>query len=70
MKQPNNRYVISSFIATLVRLFASWSKYTHTHIPIVIAFGDICIGALTILADLAGEIGSGTRILLVVSIIC
>ncbi|KAK9153097.1 hypothetical protein Sjap_000577 [Stephania japonica] len=33
------------------------------------AFGGMCIGALTVLADLMGAIGSGTGILLAVTIV-
>jgi protein transport protein SEC61 subunit alpha len=39
------------------------------YIPIAAAFGGMCIGALTILADFLGAIGSGTGILLAVTII-
>jgi len=39
------------------------------YIPIAAAFGGMCIGALTVLADFMGAIGSGTGILLVVTII-
>ena len=45
----------------------------HTHlnryIPIAAALGGICIGALSIFADLVGAIGSGTGILLAVTIV-
>eukprot|EP00455_Lapot_gusevi_P011839 TRINITY_DN1553_c0_g3_i1.p1 TRINITY_DN1553_c0_g3~~TRINITY_DN1553_c0_g3_i1.p1 ORF type:complete len:475 (+),score=225.57 TRINITY_DN1553_c0_g3_i1:73-1497(+) len=39
------------------------------YIPIAAAFGGMCIGALTVLADFLGAIGSGTGILLAVTII-
>jgi len=39
------------------------------YIPIAAAFGGMCIGALTIIADFMGAIGSGTGILLAVTII-
>lgn len=39
------------------------------YIPIAAGFGGMCIGALTIFADYTGAIGSGTGILLVVTII-
>lgn len=39
------------------------------HIPIAAAFGGMCIGMLTVLADFMGAIGSGTGILLAVTII-
>ena len=38
-------------------------------IPIAAAFGGMCIGALTVFADFSGAIGSGTGILLAVTII-
>jgi protein transport protein SEC61 subunit alpha len=41
----------------------------YKHIPIAAAFGGVCIGALTVLADLLGAIGSGTGILLAVTIL-
>lgn len=41
----------------------------NRYIPAAAAFGGMCVGALTILADFLGAIGSGTGILLAVSII-
>lgn len=41
----------------------------NRHIPAAAAFGGMCIGLLTITADLLGAIGSGTGILLAVTII-
>jgi protein transport protein SEC61 subunit alpha len=41
----------------------------NRYIPTAAAFGGMCIGALTIIADFMGAIGSGTGILLAVSII-
>ncbi|KAF9590790.1 hypothetical protein IFM89_038382 [Coptis chinensis] len=41
----------------------------NRYIPTAAAFGGICIGALTVLADFMGAIGSGTGILLAVTII-
>jgi len=38
-------------------------------IPIAASFGGMCVGALTIFADFMGAIGSGTGILLAVTII-
>uniref|UniRef100_A0A8C6B218 Translocon Sec61/SecY plug domain-containing protein n=1 Tax=Monodon monoceros TaxID=40151 RepID=A0A8C6B218_MONMO len=38
-------------------------------IPIAAAFGNLCIGALSVLADFLGAIGSGTGILLAITII-
>lgn len=39
------------------------------YIPVAATFGGICIGALSIMADFMGALGSGTGILLCVSII-
>lgn len=39
------------------------------YIPTAAAFGGLCIGALSVLADFLGAIGSGTGILLAVTII-
>lgn len=44
-------------------------KELDRYIPIAAAFGGMCIGALTIIADFLGAIGSGTGILLAVTII-
>jgi len=44
-------------------------KYLDHYIPIAASFGGLCIGALSIFADLLGAIGSGTGILLAVTII-
>ena len=44
-------------------------KVLELYIPTAAAFGGICIGALTIMADMLGAIGSGTGILLAVTII-
>lgn len=41
----------------------------NRYIPTAAAFGGMCIGALTMMADLMGAIGSGTGILLAVTII-
>eukprot|EP00742_Colponemidia_sp_Colp-10_P000784 GILJ01000850.1.p1 GENE.GILJ01000850.1~~GILJ01000850.1.p1 ORF type:complete len:476 (+),score=84.78 GILJ01000850.1:69-1496(+) len=41
----------------------------NRYIPTAAAFGGMCIGALTIVADFLGAIGSGTGILLAVTII-
>merc|ERR1712203_1027907 len=40
-----------------------------SNIPTAAAFGGLCIGALSVLADFMGAIGSGTGILLAVTII-
>jgi len=47
----------------------SLKKVLDRHIPVAAAFGGICIGALTVFADFMGAIGSGTGILLAVTII-
>jgi len=44
-------------------------KVLERYIPIAAAFGGMCIGALTVVADFMGAIGSGTGILLSVTII-
>ena len=44
-------------------------KVLELYIPTAAAFGGMCIGALTIFADMIGAIGSGTGILLAVTII-
>jgi len=41
----------------------------NRYIPAAAAFGGMCIGLLTVIADLSGAIGSGTGILLAVTII-
>jgi protein transport protein SEC61 subunit alpha len=44
-------------------------KVLDRYIPVAAAFGGMCIGALTMFADFMGAIGSGTGILLAVTII-
>eukprot|EP00184_Porphyridium_aerugineum_P002971 CAMPEP_0184706316 /NCGR_PEP_ID=MMETSP0313-20130426/36696_1 /TAXON_ID=2792 /ORGANISM="Porphyridium aerugineum, Strain SAG 1380-2" /LENGTH=474 /DNA_ID=CAMNT_0027167867 /DNA_START=587 /DNA_END=2011 /DNA_ORIENTATION=- len=44
-------------------------KELNRYIPTAAAFGGMCIGVLTIMADFLGAIGSGTGILLAVTII-
>jgi protein transport protein SEC61 subunit alpha len=44
-------------------------KVLDRYIPIAAAFGGMCIGLLTVIADFMGAIGSGTGILLAVTII-
>merc|ERR1712088_856928 len=44
-------------------------KQLNRYIPTAAAFGGACIGALTVVADFLGAIGSGTGILLAVTII-
>lgn len=47
----------------------SMQKHLNHYIPTAAAFGGLCIGALSVIADLMGAIGSGTGILLAVTII-
>lgn len=48
---------------------SSSRKVLEHYIPVAAACGGMCIGALTIIADFMGAIGSGTGILLAVTII-
>jgi len=48
---------------------SSMIKQLNRYIPTAAAFGGLCIGALSVLADFMGAIGSGTGILLAVTII-
>jgi protein transport protein SEC61 subunit alpha len=57
--------VIVNIVLVLNPVFA----YTSRYIPTAAAFGGLCIGALSVLADFLGAIGSGTGILLAVTII-
>merc|ERR1712070_1174283 len=45
------------------------TKHLNRYIPTAATFGGACIGALTVVADFLGAIGSGTGILLAVTII-
>eukprot|EP01130_Rhizamoeba_saxonica_P000202 TRINITY_DN10196_c0_g1_i1.p1 TRINITY_DN10196_c0_g1~~TRINITY_DN10196_c0_g1_i1.p1 ORF type:complete len:493 (+),score=104.87 TRINITY_DN10196_c0_g1_i1:44-1480(+) len=47
----------------------SLEKMLNRYIPTAAAFGGLCIGALSVVADFMGAIGSGTGILLAVTII-
>lgn len=47
----------------------SMVRYLNRYIPTAAAFGGMCIGALSIFADFMGAIGSGTGILLAVTIL-
>lgn len=47
----------------------SMNAYFERYIPVAASLGGICVGLLTITADLLGAIGSGTGILLAVNII-
>jgi protein transport protein SEC61 subunit alpha len=48
---------------------SSLQKELNRYIPTAAAFGGMCIGMLTVVADFMGAIGSGTGILLAVTII-
>jgi len=48
---------------------SSMKKELNRYIPTAAAFGGLCIGFLTVMADFLGAIGSGTGILLAVTII-
>merc|ERR1712070_1124014 len=48
---------------------SSLQKELNRYIPTAAAFGGMCIGALTVVADFMGAIGSGTGILLAVTTI-
>ena len=48
---------------------SSLLRMLNRYIPTAAAFGGMCIGALTVMADFLGAIGSGTGILLAVTII-
>jgi len=49
--------------------WGSLQKELNRYIPTAAAFGGVCIGLLTVIADFMGAIGSGTGILLSVTII-
>jgi len=44
-------------------------KYLNRYIPTAATFGGVYVGALSIFADYTGAIGSGTGILLAITII-
>lgn len=48
---------------------SSMKRELNRYIPTAAAFGGLCIGFLTVCADFLGAIGSGTGILLAVTII-
>jgi len=48
---------------------SSLARELNRYIPTAAAFGGMCIGALTVIADFMGAIGSGTGILLAVTTI-
>jgi protein transport protein SEC61 subunit alpha len=47
----------------------SMIRELNRYIPTAAAFGGLCIGAMSVLADFLGAIGSGTGILLAVTVI-
>ncbi|KAL6226971.1 hypothetical protein ACLB2K_000930 [Fragaria x ananassa] len=49
--------------------FSSLEKELNHYVPIAAALGGICIGALTVMADLMGAMVSGPGILLAITII-
>lgn len=51
------------------RLSLQYFFKLNRYIPTAAAFGGLCIGALSVMADFIGAIGSGTGILLAVTII-
>lgn len=65
MIQPDSLLLLQGHRDTVQSL----KKELNRYIPIAAAFGGMCIGALTIVADFMGAIGSGTGILLAVTII-
>jgi protein transport protein SEC61 subunit alpha len=62
-----------TFTHTMVQMEIPGQRTPHAtlnrYIPTAAAFGGLCIGALSIFADFMGAIGSGTGILLAVTII-
>ena len=44
-------------------------KKLNSYIPIAAASGGVCVAALALLADLCGAIGSGTGLLLAITIV-
>jgi len=48
---------------------SSLERELNRYIPTAAAFGGLCIGALSVMADFMGAVGSGTGILLAVTII-
>lgn len=52
-----------------IRIHHNLSVLSPRYIPTAAAFGGLCIGGLSVMADFLGAIGSGTGILLAVTII-
>lgn len=51
------------------RIYIEYFCTIRRYIPTAAAFGGLCIGGLSVMADFLGAIGSGTGILLAVTII-
>ena len=64
-----NSEVIKNLVIYYVNLYTKLHIELFRYIPTAAAFGGLCIGALSVLADFLGAIGSGTGILLAVTII-
>ena len=66
-----NWCLVSALLALFLNVYQlqSFIYFPHRYIPTAAAFGGLCIGALSVLADFMGAIGSGTGILLAVTII-
>ncbi|GMH05203.1 hypothetical protein Nepgr_007043 [Nepenthes gracilis] len=69
MYPTSNRHELEQGMVMPGHRDSNLQKELNRYIPAAAAFGGICIGALTILADFMGAIGSGTGILLAVTII-
>ncbi|GMH14330.1 hypothetical protein Nepgr_016171 [Nepenthes gracilis] len=69
MYLTSNRHELEQGMVMLGHRDSNLLKELNLYIPTAAAFGGICIGALMVLADFMGAIGSGTGILLAVSII-
>lgn len=57
------------YVKFCVLIFISIPVLCPRYIPTAAAFGGLCIGGLSVMADFLGAIGSGTGILLAVTII-
>lgn len=71
-----NRYKEHNFPYAASIQHEAWDSYVfiidfhiRRYIPTAAAFGGLCIGGLSVMADFLGAIGSGTGILLAVTII-
>jgi protein transport protein SEC61 subunit alpha len=62
--------VTAPWYARVLNFYSCYQiKQLYRYIPTAAAFGGLCIGALSVMADFMGAIGSGTGILLAVTII-